>query len=131
MIYYLLFTVLILCLTIGLGIVLVNKHIKQYCDNKCTQLTTDLRQHVADNVVDLYDKLSYMIRWSAGVDVALFNLINVPYLTDLLDPGYPDTYTATIHYKIPDTYVGSTIVINGRSYKITEIVDDKITLNKI
>lgn len=69
-------------------------------------------------------------KWNAQVDVALIRLIDVPYLTNELDPGYAKTWSGIVPYPLNKIFIGSEIKINDYVYKIDEIEDNRISISR-
>lgn len=66
----------------------------------------------------------------AKIDVALINLVDVPYLTNELDPGYAKNWSGKVPYKIPELFKDSEIKINDYIYTINKIEDDYISISR-
>lgn len=66
----------------------------------------------------------------AKIDVALINLINVPHITNELDPGYAKSWHGKVPFKMDSVFVGSEIKIADYIYKIDEIDGDMISIHR-
>lgn len=105
--------------------------------NEFTEMTNMHVETTNSSINDIYKILNEqreynksIDKWSAQVDVALINLINVPYLYNELEPGFPKEWTGEIKYPINEVFVGSTINIGQYNYTIKSIEGKNITISR-
>lgn len=105
--------------------------------NEFTEMTNMHVETTNSSINDIYKILNEQReynksigKWNAQVDVALIRLIDVPYLTNELDPGYAKTWSGIVPYPLNKIFIGSEIKINDYVYKIDEIEDNRISISR-
>lgn len=118
---YILLAITLLC--IGFDILFYYHIKKQY-----NQTTTTLA-NVGVKLSELseFDKLTTQNQ--AKTDITLINLVDVPYLQNELDPGYPKEWAGDIPYGIPKLFIGNEIKVKY-IYTIDDIKDKWVKISR-
>lgn len=106
-------------------------------------LTTNYNKH-CNNVVERIDDIesSYkrdikaqkevnklFTKWQSNIDITLVNLIDVPYIDNELDPGYPKEWEGEVPYPINEVFEGSEIKVKYL-YKIEKVKGNTVKLTR-
>ena len=107
---YILVTITVLCILLQ-GYMFfyfykVNKILKEE-----NEKISDIISNVGISLTELkeFDKLTTQNQ--AKTDITLINLVDVPYLFNELDPGYPKEWDGTLPFEIPEEFKGSEIKV--------------------
>lgn len=68
-------------------------------------------------------------KWQSNIDITLINLIDVPYIDNELDPGYPKEWEGEVPYPINEVFEGSEIKVKYL-YKIERVKGNTVKLTR-
>lgn len=68
-------------------------------------------------------------QWQSNIDITLVNLIDVPYIDNELDPGYPKEWEGEVPYPINEVFEGSEIKVKYL-YKIDKVDKNRVKLSR-
>lgn len=68
-------------------------------------------------------------KWQSNIDITLINLIDVPYIDNELDPGYPKEWEGEVPYPINEVFEGSEIKVKYL-YKIDKVDKNRVKLSR-
>ena len=68
-------------------------------------------------------------KWQSNIDITLVNLIDVPYIDNELDPGYPKEWEGEVPYPINEVFEGSEIKVKYL-YKIEKVKGNTVKLTR-
>ena len=125
---YILLTITVLCILLQ-GYMFYyfykeNKNLK-----KENERISDIISNIGISLTELkeFDKLT--TQNEAKYDITLINLVDVPFLQNELDPGYPKEWAGELPYKIPELFIGSEIKVKY-VYTIDDIKDKWIKISR-
>lgn len=125
---YILLTITVLCILLQ-GYMFYyfykeNKNLK-----KENERISDIISNIGVSLTELkeFDKLT--TQNEAKYDITLINLVDVPFLQNELDPGYPKEWEGDVPYKISELFIGSEIKVKYL-YTIDDIKDKWIKISR-
>ena len=68
-------------------------------------------------------------QWQSNIDITLINLIDVPYIDNELDPGYPKEWEGEVPYPINEVFEGSEIKVKYL-YNIDKVSKNRVKLSR-
>lgn len=91
---------------------------------------------VQDSIAKLQESITeqkelnkYFTQNQSKTDIALINLIDIPFITNELDPGYPKEWDGKVPYQMNEAFIGSEIKAKY-FYTIDSIKDDWVKISR-
>lgn len=101
-----------------------NKH----CNNVAERID-DIESSYKKDIKAQKEVNKLFTKWQSNIDVTLVNLIDVPYIDNELDPGYPKEWEGEVPFPINEMFEGSEIKVKYL-YKIDKIEGNTVKLSR-
>lgn len=82
-----------------------------------------------ESITEQKELNKYFTQNQSKTDIALINLIDIPFITNELDPGYPKEWDGKIPYAMNEAFIGSEIKAKY-FYTIDSIKEDWIKISR-
>lgn len=82
-----------------------------------------------ESITEQKELNKYFTQNQSKTDIALINLIDIPFITNELDPGYPKEWDGKVPYQMNEAFIGSEIKAKY-FYTIDSIKDDWIKISR-
>ena len=115
------------------NLIILNK-LDKFTKRKTREIDEDLHQLIEDVERNKKEQSEFnkLYQQQLGqMDVALINLIDVPFIENELSPGYAKEWTGEVPYKITDIFTGAELKMsNGYVYSIDKIDGKSISISR-
>lgn len=101
-----------------------NKH----CNNIAERID-DIESNCKRDIKAQKEVNKLFTKWQSNIDITLVNLIDVPYIDNELDPGYPKEWEGEVPYPINEVFEGSEIKVKYL-YKIEKVKGNTVKLTR-
>lgn len=101
-----------------------NKH----CNNVAERID-DIGSSYKRDIKAQKEVNKFFTKWQSNIDITLVNLIDVPYIDNELDPGYPKEWEGEVPYPINEVFEGSEIKVKYL-YKIDKVKGNTVKLSR-
>lgn len=82
-----------------------------------------------ESITEQKELNKYFTQNQSKTDIALINLIDMPFITNELDPGYPKEWDGKVPYQMNEAFIGSEIKAKY-FYTIDSIKDNWIKISR-
>lgn len=101
-----------------------NKH----CNNVAERID-DIESSYKKDIKAQKEVNKLFTKWQSNIDITLVNLIDVPFIDNELDPGYPKEWEGEVPYPINEVFEGSEIKVKYL-YKIEKVQGNTVKLTR-
>ena len=111
------------------NLIVLNK-LDKFVKNKTKEINEDI-EWFQTKQIDQQELNKFHDQQLGQIDVALINLIDVPFIENELAPGYKKEWNGELPYKINELFVGAKLkMTNGYVYTIDNIDGKNVSISR-